>query len=188
MPETPLNLGNHFLIAMPSMDDPNFSQAVIYVCEHNESGALGLVINRPTNIHLMEVLSQLEIKIDNPLINELPILFGGPLHQERGFVIHRPSGTWRSSFTTSDEIVVTTSRDILEAIAKEEGPQEMLIVLGFAGWEAGQLEEEMSKNIWLCVPATSDIIFNTPFEQRWHAAVKLLGFDVNSISTDVGHA
>lgn len=184
----PLNLSNNFLIAMPTMDDPNFFQTVTYICEHNESGALGIVINRPTTINLAEILEQMKIDVTNPNIDQLPVLYGGPVHQERGFVIHRPFGTWRASFLTADDIMVTTSRDILEAIAKTHGPDNMLIALGFAGWEAGQLEAELMKNIWLTCPAHADILFETPFAQRWHAAVSSLGIDIHSLTGDIGHA
>lgn len=188
MVNTQLNLSNHFLIALPMMDDPNFFQTVTYICEHNDSGALGIVINRPTSIKLSEVLQQMDIIITNPNLTESPILYGGPIHQERGFVIHRPFGVWRSSFATAEDIVVTTSKDILEAIAIEDGPQKLMIALGFAGWEPGQLEEELGKNIWLSCPATSNILFDVPFEQRWRAAGALLGINLNEISRDVGHA
>lgn len=188
MSNSSLNLTNHFLIAMPTMDDPNFFQAVIYICEHSESGALGIVINRPTTIKISEIFEQMKIKILNSTVNELPVLYGGPLHQERGFVIHRPFGEWRSSFTTSEEIVVTTSRDILEAIASAQGPQKMLIALGFAGWEAGQIEAELLKNIWLTCPADPSILFDTPFNERWQAAALLLGVNLQSLTGDVGHA
>jgi putative transcriptional regulator len=173
---------------MPAMDDPNFIQTVTYICEHNNTGALGIVINRPTTIRLTEILEQMDIHIDNQTVNDLPIFYGGPVHQERGFVIHRPFGEWRSSFATAEDIAVTTSRDILQAIAASEGPQKALIALGFAGWEEGQLEEELTKNIWLSCPADSKILFDTPYEIRWQAAASLLGVNISVISGDVGHA
>jgi putative transcriptional regulator len=188
MLENTLNLTNHFLIAMPTMDDPNFFQTVTYICEHTSAGALGIIINRPTTIKLTEILEQMNIKVAGESLNEQHILYGGPIHQERGFVIHPPFGSWRSSFHTSDLLSVTTSRDILEAIAENKGPSKMLVALGFAGWEAGQLEKEMSENIWLSCPANIDILFNTPFSDRWHAAAKLINIDLGSMSGDVGHA
>ncbi len=142
------DLSNHFLIAMPGMDDPNFQRTVTYICEHNENGALGLVINRPMeNIQLGDVLSQMDILVQNIHVGSTPILYGGPVHQERGFVIHRPFGNWRSSFDTTDGIVVTTSKDILQAIAEERGPSEILVTLGYAGWNPGQLEKELAENL-----------------------------------------
>ncbi len=188
MADESTNFSNHLLIAMPNMDDPNFYQTVTYICEHNEYGALGIVINRPTTINLSEVFDQMEITSSHDQINLLPVLYGGPVHQERGFVIHRPFGKWRSSFETSDEISVTTSRDILEAIAEGRGPTDLIITLGYAGWGAGQLEEELQKNIWLCTPAQANILFDTPYENRWNAAAKLIGFDMNALSGDTGHA
>ena len=184
----PLNLTNHFLIATPTMDDPNFAQTVTYICEHNETGALGIVINRPTSIHLSEILKQLKIDVIEKKVDENPVLYGGPIHQERGFVIHHPFGEWRASFSTADDIVVTTSRDILDAIALNKGPGKMLIALGFAGWEAGQLEEELTKNIWLTCPANAEILFETPFAERWQKAAQIIGVNLSTFSGDIGHA
>jgi len=188
MSDNVFTLGNHFLIAMPLMDDPNFAQTVTYICEHSEYGALGVVINRPTTIMLSEVLEQMDIKTTNPRANTVPILYGGPVHQERGFVIHRSFGLWRSSFETAKGITVTTSRDILQAIATQGGPDEILVTLGYAGWGAGQLEEELTNNLWLSGPADPEIIFEVPFEERWLRAASLLGVDIRSISGDMGHA
>lgn len=182
------DLTNHFLIAMPGMNDPNFFQAVIYICEYNENGALGIVINHPTTIGLGEILRQMNIKYINPEMDHYPVLYGGPVHQERGFVIHKPFGTWRSSFAVDKDIVVTTSSDVLEAIAAKQGPKDAIITLGYAGWGEGQLEAELAQNIWLCSPATSVVLFEIPFEKRWHAAASSIGVDLNSISGDAGHA
>ncbi|MGE3921287.1 MAG: YqgE/AlgH family protein [Gammaproteobacteria bacterium] len=188
MSGTSLNLTNNFLIAMPNMDDPTFIQSVTYICEHTDAGALGIVINRPTTIKLSEVLEQMQIKVSNLNVAETPILYGGPIHQERGFVIHPPFGEWRSSFATSDEVIVTTSRDILESIATTQAPEKLLIALGFAGWEAGQLEAELVKNTWLTCPANTHVLFDIPFTERWRAAASLIGVDFNALSGESGHA
>lgn len=181
-------LTNHFLIAMPSIDDPLFARSVTYICEHNENGAMGLIINRPLSICLADVLTQMTITNTNPDAEQLAVLYGGPLHQERGFVVHQPYGNWRSTFRVHGEIGVTTSRDILEAIANNEGPQEILVSLGCAGWPPGQLEEEILANTWLSVPADNTILFHTPYEERWEKAAALLGIDIHNLSGSSGHA
>ena len=179
---------NQFLIAMPSLRDPNFSQTVAYICAHNEDGAMGLVINRPANCDLGEILSQMQMKPDNQSISKMPVYQGGPVHTDRGFVLHEPNSQWDSSINVSESLNVTTSRDILHAIAESAGPQNYLIALGYAGWSAGQLEEEIKENAWLNVSAHPDIIFNTPCELRWSSATALLGIDHYQISTGFGHA
>lgn len=181
-------LNNHFLIAMPSMDDPNFFQAVAYICEHTEDGAIGILINKPTSVNIADILTQMDIPINNPAVHHLPVLYGGPVHPERGFVIHKPQGLWASSYNATNDIAITTSRDILQSIAKNEGPEDMLISLGYAGWGAGQLEEELIKNSWLNCNAAPNILFNTPYELRWNAAISSLGIDPNILSRDTGHA
>lgn len=182
------SLTNHFLIAMPSLADPNFSHTVTYICEHNEEGAMGVVINRPMDISLSEVLEQMEIEPSNNLDTSVSVNGGGPVHPEQGFVIHRPLGAWQSSLSVSDEVGLSTSRDILTAIAHGEGPSEYLIALGYAGWGPGQLEEELAQNAWLSGPVSMEILFGLPLEQRWAAAAALLGVDLNLISSDFGHA
>lgn len=182
------NLSNHFLIAMPQLADPNFYHTVTYICEHTEQGAMGVVINRPMDICLDEILQQMDIDVDDPHIGATQVYMGGPVQQERGFILHQPLGQWDASLQITDQIGITTSRDILEAIANGEGPDKALIVLGYAGWGAGQLEREMVENAWLTGPADSDIIFDLPDEQRWEAAAKLLGVDMNLLSGDAGHA
>ena len=182
------NFSNQFLIAMPSLRDPNFSQTVAYICAHNEDGAMGLVINRPANCDLGEILTQMQMKAENQIISKMPVYQGGPVHTDRGFVLHEPSSEWDSSITVSEALNVTTSRDILHAIAASAGPQNYLIALGYAGWSAGQLEEEIKENAWLNVSADLDIIFNTPCESRWASATALLGIDHYQISTGFGHA
>ena len=182
------NLTNHFLIAMPSLEDGNFSQSVTYICEHDENGALGITINRPSGINFAEILSQLQLTPANTEINDQIVLSGGPVQIDRGFILHRPLGKWESSLKVTDNIAVTTSQDIMQAIANNAGPQNALIALGYAGWGPGQLEYEMSENTWLSCPATEDIIFNTPIEKRWTAAAMLLGIDLQLLSNQTGHA
>jgi putative transcriptional regulator len=181
-------LTNQFLIAMPAMDDPNFAQTVTLVCEHSERGALGIVINKTLPMTLGEVFEQLGLDCTRSRVNEQPVLSGGPVQTERGFVLHSPSGKWESSLPFSARMHLTTSRDILDALAAGEGPESAVIALGYAGWDAGQLEEEMARNAWLTVDADERLLFTTPVEQRWHAAAKLLGIDMISLSSDAGHA
>ena len=169
------NLTNHFLIAMPNLEDGNFSQSVTYICEHDENGALGIIINRPSEISLSEILSQLHISPSTDEVLEQNILTGGPVQIDRGFILHSPLGQWESSLQVTENIGVTTSQDIMRAIANNEGPYNCLIALGYAGWGPGQLEYELSQNTWLSCPATEEILFNTPIDRRWKAAALLLG-------------
>lgn len=185
---TPMNLTNQFLIAMPSLEDPNFAQAVTYICEHNDQGAMGIIINHPLDISFGEVLTQLKFEILSEAEAQKPVFSGGPVLPERGFILHRPHGKWDSSLSVSEDIAVTSSRDILDAMAKGEGPEDSLFALGYAGWSAGQLEAEMSVNSWLSTPANSEIIFRLPPEKRWQAATRLIGIDPSMLSGDAGHA
>jgi putative transcriptional regulator len=173
---------------MPSLDDPNFARTVTYVCAHNEEGAMGIVINRPLNIELGEVLAQMELESDDPSINTRTVFQGGPVHRDRGFIIHRPAKDWGSTIQVTDQIAISTSREILAAISKGEGPEEVLVALGYAGWAAGQLEEELAQNAWLSGPANLEIIFSAPPEQRWARAAAHLGVDLARLSSEVGHA
>ena len=182
------NLTNHFLIAMPGLLDPNFYQTVTYICAHNEEGAMGIVINRPLSIDLGEVLNQMNLSPCNEQIENIPVYHGGPVQSDRGFVLHGADKEWQSSIHISREIGMTTSRDILQAIAKGRGPEKSLIALGYAGWAAGQLETEIRENAWLSGPADSAIIFELPYEKRWESAAKLVGIDLDKLSPDVGHA
>jgi putative transcriptional regulator len=182
------SLSNHFLIAMPTLADPHFSHTVTYICEHNEEGALGIIINRPLPITLGEVLKQMKIIPSDSLDTDTPIHEGGPVRREHGFVIHTPAGAWDTSLFITDEIALSTSLDILSAIAHNEGPQRYFIALGYAGWGAGQLEQEMAQNAWLSGPADDTILFDMPLEQRWLAAAALLGVDLNLLSSEAGHA
>ncbi|OIM98067.1 hypothetical protein BFR57_10135 [Idiomarina sp. MD25a] len=183
------SLQNHFLIATPSMNDPLFRRSVTYICEHNEDGAMGLIINQPAELTVNSLLDKLEIVYpDSADSLKGPVYQGGPVGQERGFVIHPPQQNWRSSLKLSDEIMVTTSRDILEALGSSAAPLQFLLTLGYAGWEAGQLEQELAENAWLAIPADPEILFNTPINQRWEKATKQLGFDIWKLGPDVGHA
>ena len=181
-------LNNQFLIAMPNLADPNFFHTVTYLCQHTDDGALGIVINRPTNMKLGEILDQLGIQSDLEHVKNQPIFAGGPVQQERGFVIHSPCEEhWDSSITTADNIMLTSSKDILEAIAHGRGPKDYLIALGYAGWSKGQLEQEIIDNAWLNTPCGEAVIFHTPVEQRWNAAASQLGIDINRLTTGAGH-
>jgi putative transcriptional regulator len=185
-------LTGHLLIAMPGLADPNFHRTVTYICEHSEEGALGLVINRPLAIDLGEVFDQLDLTAADPVLARQPVLQGGPVHPERGFVLHEGDADaavgFDATLTVTDSIRVTTSQDILAALAGGRGPRRAVLALGYAGWAAGQLEEELAANAWLSVPATPELIFDTPFEARWRAAARLLGIDLATLSSDAGHA
>ncbi|MGB9429622.1 MAG: YqgE/AlgH family protein [Gammaproteobacteria bacterium] len=181
-------LVNQFLVAMPSLNDPNFQQSVVYVCEHNAQSALGIVINRPSKLVLGDIFKQLSIQADNHQLAERPVFQGGPVQTERGFVIHAPAGAWESTLKIGDSLGVTTSRDVLAALARGEGPSRTFVALGYAGWGAGQLETELAANSWLTIPADQRIIFETPAEQRWQAAAQLIGVDLSLLSGDAGHA
>ena len=181
-------LTHQFLIAMPTMGDPNFDHTVTYICEHNDDGALGLVVNRPTGMQLSEIFRQMSLDASDETVADAPVLQGGPVQQERGFVIHDQGGDWGSSLEVSDGIHVTTSRDILEAMAEGEGPNNPLVVVGYASRGAAPLDTENADNPWLTVPASKEILFDIPYGDRWRAAAALLGIDIDQISTDVGHA
>ncbi len=182
-----INLTSHFLIAMPAMSDPNFSRTLTFVCEHNERGALGIVVNRPIDVTLATLFRQVEIPLARSPLAEQPVFFGGPVQLEHGFVLHRPVGEWKSTLHVG-EVGLTTSRDILEAMAAGEGPREQLVALGYAGWAAGQLEDEIGRNGWLTVEADLDLIFNVPSEARYDAAMRSLGVNAANLSEEAGHA
>lgn len=182
------NLTDHFLIAMPTLDDPYFWKTVTYVCAYSSEGAMGIVINRPLELKLGDILSHMEIDVSHAAARHLPVYQGGPVQPERGFVIHRPHGEWDAMLKVTPEIGITTSRDILVAIANGKGPDNVLIALGYAGWSAGQLEHEIAANAWLSTPADTAIIFDTPASKRWRAAAARLGIDINLLSTQAGHA
>lgn len=181
-------LNNQFLIAMPGLFDPHFSHTVTYLCQHNQDGALGIVVNRPIGMKLKDIFQQMGIASELESALNAPVFAGGPVQQERGFVIHGPcERRWDSSIATADNIMLTSSRDILEAIAKGEGPKQFLIALGYAGWGSGQLEKEIGENAWLNTPFGEAILFETPISQRWNAAANQLGIDINRLTTAAGH-
>ncbi len=183
-----VNLTRHFLIAMPAMTDPHFAKTLTFICEHNEQGALGVVVNRPIDLTVHALLEQIDIKPLSDATALIPVHYGGPVQTDRGFVLHSPAGAWQSTLAVSDEIGLTTSKDVLQAVARGEGPPQMLVTLGYAGWAPGQLEREMAQNAWLTVQADARILFETPAEQRYDASLKLLGIDLAMLSDDAGHA
>ncbi|MGH8287219.1 MAG: YqgE/AlgH family protein [Steroidobacteraceae bacterium] len=184
----PTSLTNQLLIAMPSLVDPNFAQTVTLICEHTDKGALGIVLNKPLPMKLSEVLSQMKLEPITDEIGSQPVLRGGPVHTDRGFVLHRPGGDWDSTHKVSDLIQVTTSRDVLAAMARGDGPSDAFIALGYAGWDSGQLEKEILENAWLSMPANDQLVFALPFDQRWQASWQLLGVDIDKVSLVAGHA
>ncbi|MEM8561168.1 MAG: YqgE/AlgH family protein [Pseudomonadota bacterium] len=181
-------LRDHFLLAMPGLSEGIFSHSVTYICEHGESGAMGIVINQPMDLSVSEIFEHLEISTEADYSKEA-VMAGGPVQIDHGFVLHRNGADdWEASLKVTTEITLTTSCDILRAIANNEGPRDHLIALGYAGWAAGQLEQELSDNSWLTLPANSDIIFNTAPNLRLAAAASMLGIDMNLISGEAGHA
>ena len=186
--ETTESLVNQLLIAMPGMADPNFSSTVTLICEHNDEGALGIVINRPLNIRLGGLFEQLHVDNPDPAALDHPVMMGGPVGPERGFVLHDSSHRYENSLPVSGEICLTLSRDVIDAMASGRGPQKSLVALGYAGWDAGQLEAEMLANAWLNVLATQEIVFDMPFADRWAAAARALGVDLTLLSPEAGHA
>ncbi len=182
------SLANHFLIAMPTLEDPNFSQTVTYICEHKDDGALGIVINRPSDLTVAELFDHMAIEASGDVNTAAPVYIGGPVQRERGFVIHSPPGDWDACMAVDERIAITTSQDILEAAARGEGPEDYLVALGYAGWSAGQLEAEMASNAWLSGPADPEVIFQRDNSERWQAAAALLGVDLSLLSTQGGHA
>ncbi|QYF91626.1 YqgE/AlgH family protein [Massilia sp. PAMC28688] len=188
---TSLNLANHFLIAMPSMDDPVFGGAVVYICEHNDKGVLGVIINKPTDMTMEILFERIDLTITDGLHNDVvnePIMFGGPVQDDRGFVLHTPGAHYSSSLTVTSEVAFTTSIDVLEAVANGSGPQRLLVSIGYAGWSPGQLEEEIGRNGWLTVGADAHVLFDLPAEERYTAAIKLLGIDPLMLASEAGHA
>jgi putative transcriptional regulator len=190
-----INLTNQFLIAMPGMGDGTFAGTVVYLCEHTEKGALGLVINKPIDITLKNLFEKVELSLDREDLAGAPVYFGGPVQTERGFVLHEPlgeagadEGRYNSSLKIEGGLEMTTSKDVLEALASGAGPKRVLVTLGYSGWAAGQLEEEMSRNGWINVEAEPGIIFDTPVGERYDKALSLLGIDAAMLSSAAGHA
>jgi putative transcriptional regulator len=183
-----INLTHHFLIAMPNMADPHFAKSLTYICEHNDQGALGLVVNRPIDMTLQALFERLSLSLKDAALSDAPIYFGGPVQTDRGFVLHEPAGNWQSTLRVGAQIGLTTSKDILEAVGRGEGPARMLVTLGYAGWSPGQLEHELSQNAWLTVEARDAILFEVPAEERLPAAMELLGVDFARLQDEAGHA
>jgi putative transcriptional regulator len=192
MAEDRINLTNQFLIAMPGMADDTFAGTVVYLCEHTANGALGLVINKPLDIKLKNLFEKVDLRLDEARLAEQPVFFGGPVQTERGFVLHEPLGGSGAPFSSTLAIPggleMTTSKDVLEALSQGGGPRRLLVTLGYSGWGAGQLEDEIGRNGWLNVEADPGIIFETPVEQRYQRALGLLGFDPRMLSQEAGHA
>ena len=183
-----LDLSHHFLIAMPAMTDPFFAKSLTYVCEHNEQGAMGIVVNRPISLTLSELFAQINMPLNQNELEDMLVHFGGPVQTDRGFVLHEPNGEWQSTLHINDKVGLTTSKDILQAVGEGVGPRHLLVTLGYAGWSEGQLEQEMSQNAWLSVPADERIMFDLPAEERLSAAMALLGIDYATLSEEAGHA
>ncbi|HLE94106.1 MAG TPA: YqgE/AlgH family protein [Sulfuricaulis sp.] len=183
-----VSFANHFLIAMPTLADANFARSVTLICEHSDKGAMGIVVNRMTDLRLGDIFEQLSIDPAKASNTESIVYLGGPVQNNRGFVLHEPLGNWESTLTVTDNLGVSTSRDVLEAIAHNRGPDKYMVALGYAGWGAGQLEREISENSWLSGPASREIIFNLPVEHRWKAAARLMGVNLSTLSGEAGHA
>uniref|UniRef100_E6QWY2 Putative transcriptional regulator n=1 Tax=mine drainage metagenome TaxID=410659 RepID=E6QWY2_9ZZZZ len=183
-----IDLTGHFLIAMPGMEDTRFARTLTFVCKHDEDGALGVIVNRPIDMRMSDLFSQTGLTSDDTGLGERPLYFGGPVETERGFVLHQTKGQWQSTLMVGDQLALTTSRDILDALAQGDGPERFMVVLGYAGWSADQLESELAQNSWLTVPAQADVIFDLPVEERLDAATHLLGIDYTNLSNDAGHA
>jgi putative transcriptional regulator len=182
-------LNNQFLIAMPGLTDKDFSHTVTYLCQHSTEGAVGIIINRPMTMKLGDIFAQMNIDPTSRASANSPVYMGGPVQPERGFVIHNTNEQqWDSSIAISDSVSLTSSRDILEAIAKGKGPAHYLIALGYAGWGAGQLEKEITENTWLHTPYAEAILYHTPVSQRWNAAANLIGININLLAAVAGHA
>ena len=183
-----IDLTHHFLIAMPNMVDPYFAKSLTYICEHNDQGALGVVVNRPIDLSLQALFERINLQLEPRELHDIPVYFGGPVQTDRGFVLHQPVGEWHSTLKVRDNLGLTTSKDILEAVGRGSGPAKMLVTLGYSGWAAGQLEHELGQNAWLTVAAGEQIIFDLPAEEKLPAAMELLGIDFASLSEDTGHA
>ena len=192
MPAGRIDLTNQFLIAMPGMADETFAGAVIYLCDHTERGALGLVINKPIDIKLRNLFEKVDLSLDRQDLADAPVYFGGPVQTERGFVLHEKLAgdgiAYNSTLTVPGGLEMTTSKDVLEALANGTGPTRVLVTLGYSGWSAGQLEDEMGRNGWINVGAAPEVIFDTPVEKRYERALSLLGIDMRMLSQEAGHA
>ncbi len=183
-----LPLSKHLLVALPSLADSTFARSVTLICQHDDNGAMGVVVNQASEYTLGDVLEQMDIACDDGDLRAVPVLNGGPVHAERGFVVHDDPRPWDSSLTVAEGLYLTTSRDILEAVAAGNGPRNVLVTLGCAGWGAGQLEQELAENSWLPVPADAGLLFATPLDERWQLAASRIGVDLNRITGYSGHA
>lgn len=183
-----VNLTDNFLIAMPSLEDPYFAQSLVYICEHTENGALGIIVNRPLDMNLAGLFEKIDIKLEDATLAKLPVYFGGPVHLDRGFVLHRPLGQWQSTLRVNDEVGLSSSRDVLASVGNSGQPMDILVSLGYSSWDAGQLEDELAQNSWLTVPARSSILFDLPPEERLPAAMQKLGISFSQLSDVAGHA
>ena len=183
-----VNLTDNFLIAMPALEDPYFSNSLVYVCEHNENGALGIIVNRPIDMNLAGLLEKIDIKLEAESLADLPVYFGGPVQLDRGFVLQRPVGKWQSTLAVNGDVGLTSSRDVLASVGSAGLPSEIIVTLGYAGWSAGQLEEEIAQNSWLTVAAKPSILFDLPPEERLPAAMQKLGISFSQLSDVAGHA
>lgn len=183
-----INLTDHFLIAMPAMDDPFFSKSLIYIAEHNEQGALGIIVNRPIDMNLATLFDKINVPFASSKLANLPVFFGGPVQTDRGFVLHRPLGEWQSTLAVNQDVGLTTSRDVLQAVASDDPSCEMIVSLGYSGWGAGQLEQELAQNAWLTVPASQHVLFDLPYEERLPSAMEILGIDFTNLAEKAGHA
>jgi len=192
----PINLTNHFLIAMPGLDDAAFSRSVVYVCEHSERGALGLVINKPSDINLRALFDKVQLPLGRDDLQQLPVFQGGPVQTDRGFVLHEPffaeadkpdEPVYASTMSIPGGLEMTTSKDVLEALSTGNGPRRVLVSLGYSAWGEGQLESELGDNSWLTVDADLSVIFDTPVDQRYDKALLLLGLQVWMLSPQAGH-
>ncbi|MBF0470221.1 MAG: YqgE/AlgH family protein [Gammaproteobacteria bacterium] len=185
---TEFTFKNQLILAMPTLTDPNFERTVTLICEHNSEGAMGVVINRPSVVSVAEILRQSQVEVPPTLSEHIMAFEGGPVQQDHGFVIHTPVGEWASSMRVSDDIALTTSRDILVALNSDRAPHRYLVAMGYAGWGAGQLENELIENAWLTAPATTDLIFETPFHEMRAAAAATIGIDMSRLASGFGHA
>lgn len=187
-----MNLQHHFLIAMPTLQDPLFKRSVVYICEHNEDGAMGLIVNKPMeNLTVDGILTKLKISPEprEPDARlDKPVFAGGPLAEDRGFILHSAQRTFASSIRVSDNTVITTSRDVLETLGTPDQPEQVLVALGYCAWEKDQLESELLENAWLTTSANSNILFHTPIAERWREAAKSMGVDIHNIASEAGHA
>jgi putative transcriptional regulator len=179
---------NHMLVALPSLQDPNFSRTVALICQHDAEGAMGVVVNRPSEYSFGDLLEQMGIPLRDARLRDRRVLAGGPVHPERGFVLHDGQGGWDSTLSITGSLHVTTSRDVLEAMAAGEGPAHATVALGCAGWGKGQLERELTEHSWLTVPCDPPLVFETPLDARWQAAAGRIGVDMMHIASHSGRA